>query len=167
MQTAIFYVSKHGTTEKTALKIRHGIGVANTQLFNLRNSSFIDLSPFKQIIIGGSIHAGMIQNCIKDFCIKNSAILLEKRLGLFISCFYEGETAQSQLEKAYPEILRKHAVSCKIMGGEMLMESMNFFEKIIVKKVAGIKQSESRINQENIETFINEMSIPKHRDQTK
>jgi len=159
MKTAIVYVSKHGTTEKTVHKIRKGLGEANTVLFDLKKSSLIDLSQFDQIIVGGSIHAGMIQNRVKDFCNKNSLTLLEKRLGLFISCFYEGETAQTQLEKAFPEILRKHALSCKVMGGEMLMESMNFFEKLIVKKVAGITQSESKIKNENIEAFIQEINI--------
>ena len=157
MKTAIVYVSKHGTTEKTAQKIQQGLGEANTKLVNLKNSSLIDLSQFDQVIVGGSIHAGMIQNRIKDFCNKNTVTLLEKRLGLFISCFYEGETAQTQLEKAYPEILKKHAISCKVMGGEMLLEKMNFFEKLIVKKVAGITQSDSKIKHENIEAFIQEM----------
>ena len=157
MKTAIIYVSKHGTTEKTALKIQEGLGEATTQLFDLKKSSSVDLSQFDQIIIGGSIHAGMIQNRIKDFCTKNAASLLEKRLGLFISCFYEGEIAQTQLEKAYPEIIRKHAISCKVMGGEMLLEKMNFFEKLIVKKVADVTQTDSKIKHENIEAFINEM----------
>lgn len=157
MKTAIIYVSKHGTTESTALKIQKGLGEKTTQLFNLKNINKIDLLEFDQIIIGGSIHAGMIQNRIKDFYSKNMTTLLEKPLGLFISCFYEGETAQSQLEKSYPEVLRKHAKSCKVMGGEMLVEKMNFFEKLIVKKVAGISKTVSRINHENILIFINEM----------
>ena len=159
MKTAIVYVSKHGTTEKTALKIQEGLGISATQLFDLKKSSSLDLSQFDQIIIGGSIHAGMIQNRIKDFCNKNAVLLLEKRLGLFISCFYEGEIAQTQLEKAFPEVLRKHAISCKVMGGEMLLEEMNFFEKLIVKKVAGVTQTDSNIKNENIEAFINEMSM--------
>ena len=157
MKTAIIYVSKHGTTESTAKHIQKELGIDSTQIFNLKNNNNIDLSSFDQVIIGGSIHAGMIQNRIKDFCNKNTVTLLQKRLGLFISCFYEGETAQTQLEKAYPEVLKKHAVSCKVMGGEMLIEEMNFFERLIVKKVAGITQSDSKIKQDNIEAFINEM----------
>ncbi len=157
MNTAIVYVSKHGTTEKTVREIQQGLGEANTQLFNLKSSSQIDFSQFDQVIVGGSIHAGMIQNRVKDFCNKNTVTLMEKRLGLFISCFYEGETAQMQLDKAYPEILKKHTISCKVMGGEMLLEKMNFFEKLIVKKVAGITQTDSKIKHENIEAFINEM----------
>ncbi|MFZ4740078.1 MAG: flavodoxin domain-containing protein [Bacteroidales bacterium] len=159
MKTAIVYVSKHGTTAKTVLKIQEGLGKPTTQLFDLKKNSTVDLSQFDQIIIGGSIHAGMIQNRIKDFCNKNTTSLLEKRLGLFISCFYEGEIAQTQLEKAFPEVLRKHAISCKVMGGEMLLEEMNFFEKLIVKKIAGVTQTDSNIKNENIEAFINEMSM--------
>ena len=78
-------------------------------------------------------------------------------MGLFISCFYEGEIAQTQLEKAYPEVLKKHAISIKVMGGEMLIDKMNFFEKLIVKKVAGITQTDSKIKFGNIQEFINEM----------
>ncbi|NVN94913.1 MAG: flavodoxin [Bacteroidetes bacterium] len=156
MKTAIIYVSKHGTTEKIAHQIQQGLGL-ETELIDLKNNAHIDLSPFDQIIIGGSIHAGMIQNSIKDFYNKNAVSLLEKRLGLFISCFYEGEIAQKQLEKAYPEVLKKHAISIKVMGGEMLIDKMNFFEKLIVKKVVGITQTDSKIKIENIQEFINEM----------
>jgi len=157
MRTAIIFVSKHGTTEKTALQIQEGLGKENTEIFNLRHNNLIDFSLFEQIIIGGSIHTGLIQNRIKDFCIRHCEVLLTKRLGLFLSCFYEGETAQNQMEKAFPEALRKHAVSCKITGGEMLFDKMNFFERLVVKKVVGINKSESKIIAENIRDFIDEM----------
>lgn len=157
MKTAIIYVSKHGTTEKTALQIQQELGKQTTELFNLKQNSKIDLTDFDQIIIGGSIHAGMIQSRIKDFYTKNMEILLQKPLGLFISCFYEGEIALTQLEKAFPEELRKHAKSSKVAGGEMLVEKMNFFERLVVKKVAGITKTESKINHENISQFISEM----------
>jgi menaquinone-dependent protoporphyrinogen oxidase len=159
MKIAIIYVSKHGTTEKVAQEINNKIGNDKAQIFNLRANNKIDLTQFEQVIIGGSIHAGNIQNIVKDFCKNNMIELLEKRLGLFICCMYEEETAIKQLENAYPEILRKHATSLKIMGGEFLFDKMNFFEKMVVKKVAGVKETESKINQANIHSFVEEMAL--------
>ncbi len=159
MKTAIIYVSKHGTTEKVAQEIKNKIGDDKTQLFNLRANNKIDLTQFEQVIIGGSIHAGSIQTIIKDFCKNNANELTNKRLGLFICCMYEEEIATKQLENAYPEILRKHAKSLKVMGGEFLFDKMNFFEKMVIKKVTGAKETESKINQANIHSFVEEMAL--------
>ena len=68
MKTAIIYRSHHGTTEKVANLIREAMGNVNTHLFNLKTDKNPDLSGYDQVIIGGSIHAGNIQNKVKEFC---------------------------------------------------------------------------------------------------
>ncbi len=155
MQTAIVYTTTHGTTEKVVAKMQDLLGKQDTVTFNLKNKKDIDLSQFEGIIIGGSIHAGMIQKRVKDFCRENMSVLLQKPLGLFI-CGMNVPEYQSQLEKAFPEELRKHAKSTKVVGGEFLFEKMNFFQKLIVKKISGIKESISKIDENMIEEFIME-----------
>ncbi len=158
MKTAIIYATSHGTTTKVANIIVGKLGIENCQIFNIKEEKNIDISKFEQIIIGGSIHAGNIQKSIKDFCKDNIEILLEKRIGLFVCSMYEGENAVKQLENAYSDLLRKHAKSVKILGGEFLLDKMNFFEKLIVKKVAGVKENESKIDEANIALFIDELT---------
>jgi menaquinone-dependent protoporphyrinogen oxidase len=157
MKTAVIYRSHHGTTEKVATMIQQALGSENCMLFNLKTSKNIDLSSFDRIIIGGSIHAGNIQNKIKEFCKNNQDILLEKPLGLFLSCMEE-DKAQEQFDNAYPELLRKHALSCKLTGGEFNFDRMNFIEKMLIRKISGVNESISRINENSVKELVSEMA---------
>lgn len=156
MRTAIVYATKHGTTEKVAQKIKEGLGEDKVQLFNLKKDKNFDINQFEQIIVGGSIHAGNIQKSIKNFIETHTQELLQKYLGLFLCCMYEDE-AQEQFDRAYPEFLRSHATSNKLIGGELLFEEMNFFEKALIKKMAGVQESVSKIDQKKIEELVTEM----------
>ncbi|MGM0376087.1 MAG: flavodoxin domain-containing protein [Bacteroidota bacterium] len=155
MKTAIIYTTKHGTTEKVAQMIQEGLN-NETELINLRKSKKIDLKPFEKIIIGSSIHTGKIPKKLHKFLVKNMDILLEKPLGLFLCCMYEKE-AWPQFEEAFPPTLREHARSSKCVGGELLLENMNFLEKAMIKKMTGTDASQSKIDQEKIRELIEEM----------
>ncbi|HKL38973.1 MAG TPA: flavodoxin domain-containing protein, partial [Bacteroidales bacterium] len=111
---------------------------------------------FEQVILGGSIHAGSIQKRIQKFMDNHRPDLLEKRLGLYLCCMDE-DRAQTQFDHAYPEILRSHAMSKKIMGGEFRFENMNFIEKAMIKKIAGVDQSVSKIQEDKIREMVTEM----------
>ena len=156
MRTAVVYASNHGTTEKVAQNIKEGLGEEKAQLFNLKKDKNFDVFQFDQIIVGGSIHAGQIQKRVKQFLEKYTQELLQKRLGLFLCCMHEDE-AENQFNRVFPEKLRSHAISKKIMGGEFLFEKMNFVEKALIKKIAGVQESVSKINHNEIETFVKEI----------
>jgi len=156
MRTAVVYASNHGTTEKVAQNIKEGLGEEKAQLFNLKKDKNFDVFQFDQIIVGGSIHAGQIQKRVKQFLEKYTQELLQKRLGLFLCCMHEDE-AENQFNRVFPEKLRSHAISKKIMGGEFLFEKMNFVEKVLIKKIAGVQESVSKINHNEIETFVKEI----------
>jgi menaquinone-dependent protoporphyrinogen oxidase len=152
METAIIFATTHGTTEKVAKMIQEQLGPKYTWLYNLKKNDKPDLGKYDQIIVGGSIHAGMIQKSVKDFCKNHTVELLDKPLGLFLCGMNESEY-QAQMEKAFPEILRKHATAMDTMGGEFLFDKMNFFQRLIVQKISGIKNTVSRINMEKISIF--------------
>jgi menaquinone-dependent protoporphyrinogen oxidase len=154
MKTAIIYATSHGSTEKVAKQIQSELGEANTQLFNLKASKSIDLSPFEQVIIGGSIHAGQVQGKVKKFCKQNMVDLLQKRVALYLCAMNEADF-DLEFNTAFPELLRNHAVSCKVVGGEFLVEKMNFFERLIIRKISGITQSVSKIDEEKVKELIN------------
>mgnify|MGYP006308044875 FL=1 len=71
------------------------------------------------------------------------------------------QKAQEQFEMVFPEILRVHAQSKQLTGGEFRFDKMNFMERAIVKKVAGISDSINRINHNAIENLVNEMDLNK------
>jgi len=157
MKTLIAYSTTHGCTEKTAIKLKQYLG-EQIILVNLKNDSKPKLNEFECVIVGGSIHAGQIQKRVKTFCIDNLEELKTKEVGLFICCFEEGEKAQTQLRDAFPEELHKTAKTTAFFGGEFDFNKMNFFEKLIVKKVAKIEKSTSRFNEDEIKIFSKKMN---------
>jgi len=145
-------MTRHGCAEKAAHSIRSIVG-GDTDLVNLRNKRRVDISVYDTVIIGGSIHAGMIQKRVRKFCEKNKEMLLQKRLGLYLCCMYEGETAEKQFGDAFEEKLRRHAVATGLFGGEFDFTKMNFIERKIVTKIADITESISRIDEDAIRQF--------------
>ncbi len=158
MKTLILYITKHGCTEKIANMLKNKIG-EGVHVRNLRTDYSIDLNQYDTIIIGSSIHIGIIQRRMQKFCKENKEILLQKRLGLFISCMYEGEVAQKQLAEAYPIELQKHSLATEILGGEFNFEKMNLLDKVIVKKVANVSESICRIDNEKVIAFANKFIL--------
>ena len=69
----------------------------------------------------------------------------------------EGETAQKQFDEAYPAELRDHATASGFFGGAFNFERMNFLEKAIVKKVAKVSESVSKIRDDNILQFASKI----------
>jgi len=79
--------------------------------------------------------------------------LKQKTLGLFLCCMEKGKKAQEQFDAAFSKGLRAHAAAQGLFGGEFDFSRMNFLERKIVKKVAGVEGSVSRISEEAIELF--------------
>lgn len=150
-------MSKHGTTEKVANIISEHLNLKSIDIFNLRNNKTPDISNYDFVIIGGSIHVGMIQKRVKQFCIVNTNVLLEKKLGLFLCCMEVGEKATLQFENAYPVQLRQHAFYTGLMGGECLIDKMNFFERNLAKLVFGDPGKYPKLNDKEINTLLLEL----------
>ena len=157
MKTAIIFASKHGTSSKVAHQLAALLGKDKTEIFNLKESVHLDLSNFESIILGGSIHAGGIQKSVRNFCTLHTVDLVQKPLGLFICCMDE-QRAMSEFETAYPELLRNHAKSRKVMGGEFLFDRLNFIEKFLVKKISGITSTVSKIDEDKVREMAVEMT---------
>ena len=151
MNTAIIFISRHGTTKTVSQKIKEHIGEAD--LIDLKKNSKPDLSKYQTILLGGSVHMGQVHKKTKSFIEKNKDILLRKKLGLFLCCMEEGEKATEQYNLAFPEELREHADANAMMGYEYLLEEMGFLEKMMVKKITGKNESFSKLSEESIKEF--------------
>jgi menaquinone-dependent protoporphyrinogen oxidase len=126
-------------------------------IVNLKNDKNPDFENYDRVIIGGSIHAGKIQRKVRDFCENNLEKLGYKEIGLFICCMHEGEEARKQLNDAFPEKLHQYAKTEAILGGEFNFDKMHLLERFVVRKVAKVEQSISRIDHEAIDIFANKM----------
>ena len=163
MKTAIVYMSKHGTTEKVVRIISDHLASQSYDVINLRINKSPDISGYDFVIIGGSIHAGMIQKRVKQFCINNAFLLMAKKVGLFLCCMEVGGKATEQFNNAYPAELREHAFYTGLMGGECLTDKMNFLERRLVRAVVGGPEKYPKQNDKAINTLLQEIDemIPK------
>ncbi len=151
MNILIAYCTRHGCTEEAAQTLKENLS-GEVTLVNLKKNGKPDLSAFDTVILGGSIHMGKIQSQVRKFIEKNVDVLLEKRTGLYVCCMEEKQ-AQQQFENAFPEELRKHASATGIFGGAFNFERMNFLERKIVQKVAGVTESVYKIDEGEIKRF--------------
>ena len=159
MRTAIVFMSKHGTTGKVVNIISEHLIHQDYEVFNLRNTKTPDISKFDFVIIGGSIHIGKVQNNVKQFCINNIDTLLTKKVGLFLCCMEVGEKATEQFNNAFPAELRQHAFYTGLMGGECLIDKMNFFERSLVRMVIGGPEKYPKLNEKAINTLLQELDV--------
>ena len=157
MKNLIVYASTHGCTEKCAKKVGEGLD-GESEVIPVRQVKVRDLDAYERILIGGSIHAGRIQKSIRRFCENHIESLLNKKVGLFLCCMEEGESAQKQFDNAYPERLREHAVTTGLFGGKFDFDRMKTVEKFIVKRVAHVEESVSNISDKRIADFIKTMN---------
>ncbi len=151
MKTMIAYTTNHGCTRKYAETLASLLPGA--VLSDLKKDPSPGLDDCDVVIVGGSIHAGMIQKSVRAFCEKNRDVLRQKKLGLFISCMEEGEKARQQLEKAFPPDLTAVAVAVAFFGGAFDFDKMNFLERTIVKKVAKVSASVSKFDEAAVREF--------------
>lgn len=149
MKSIVIYASKHGCTEKAAYLIRNILG-DNTDLVNIEKIKLTNFDSYNNVIIGGSIHKGSIQESVQKFCNDNIESLLTKNIGLFLCCAIE-DKYEEQFNEAFPERLRDKALVKEYFGYEIDFEKLGFFEKLIMKRVAGIRENKFKLNKENIE----------------
>ncbi len=157
MQIAIIYMSKHGSTTKMVEMLKNKINNSEINPINLKKQKPPDISNYDEIIIGGSIYIGSIQKGITKFIEKEFDTLLKKKIGLFLSCMYEGEKRVEQFNNSFSEKLRSHSSANGLFGGEFVFEKMNFLEKAIVKKVTEYSSTVSKIDVEAIDEFVKKM----------
>lgn len=160
MKTAIIFKTKHGTTEKVAYMLAKDLSSdgSEVRVIDLAKTRQPHLVSYERIIIGGSIHVGKIQREIRTFCERHTDVLRTKKLGLYICCMEtDDQKRQKEFEDAFPENLKKHASAKAIMGGEFLLEKMNFIERLVVRKVAHTRESVHDIDTEAVEKFLKDI----------
>ncbi len=156
MKTTIIYTTSHGCTEKAVKELSEKL-TGEVLSIDLRQNPSPSIADSDRVIIGGSIHAGQIQKRVRDFCAANMEALENKEIGLFICCMYEPEVAREQIKNAFPEELHQMAKTEAIFGGEFNFEKMNFIERMLVKKIAKVNESVSKIDHNSIDRFAARM----------
>lgn len=155
MSALIIYMTRHGCTGKAVDMLARAL--PGSAVFDLGAVNSPPLDAYDTVAIGGSIHAGKLQKKLAKYCRDNIDTLKGKRLGLFLCCMEEGEKARLEFNQAYPAELREHATATGLFGGAFDFNRMNFIERMIVKKVANIVQSVSKLDEKAIESFAEKL----------
>ncbi|NTV89339.1 MAG: flavodoxin [Clostridiales bacterium] len=149
MSTLIAYSTKHGFTKKCAEALAEKMQ-ENTTLCNL-DKDRVKLDQFDKVIVGGSVYMGKMRKAAAEFCANNLEALKGKKLGLFICGMAEGTEADKELENSFPRELLERAAAKEVLGGAFEFEKMGFFERIIIKKISGLEQTQIKLREENLE----------------
>lgn len=131
MNTLIVYATRYGLTEKCAKSLA-GKLTGKIQTVNLQNTSVDNLSEYDRVIIGGSIYFGRIQKSIIQFCDRNYAEILKKRLGIFLCCTNQ-EKVDRYLDRSFPKELLRKAWRKECFGGQINIDDISLLDKLILK----------------------------------
>ena len=153
----IVYETLHGSAEKCAIMLRDQIN-QDTEVIRLRENQKIDPSVYDLIIVGGSIHMGVLHTRVRNFVQGNLDLLLSKPHGLYLCCMEQGENARLQFENAYPEELRSSSIANGLFGGEFNFKKMNIFERTFTRKVAKVNTTISRLEINEINNFADKIA---------
>ncbi|MCK5136436.1 MAG: hypothetical protein KAR19_11660 [Bacteroidales bacterium] len=151
MKTLIAYSTTLGCTEQCASKLKNDLG-ADVEMVRISRRRRYNLHNHETIIIGGSIHEGMIQRSVYKFCENNLDVLLQKQIGLFVCCMDPDANEQKLIKRAFPDQLVKHALASGFFGGELNIKKMNLLQKIMTRKAARL-QKEPEIDFQKILDF--------------
>lgn len=155
MSTLIAYSSTLGCTEQCVSKLKEDLG-EGVELIRISRRSRYNLQPYEHIIIGGSIHAGMIQRSVYKFCVNYLDVLLQKQVGLFVCCIDPEADEKEIIARAFPDRLVEHALANGFFGGELNIKKMNLLQKIMTRKAARL-QKEPDIDFQKILAFAKKM----------
>jgi menaquinone-dependent protoporphyrinogen oxidase len=93
------------------------------------------VQEYEVVLIGGSIYAGKLQRKVVSFCEKNRSALLQRKVGIFLCCLYQGEEALMQLQSAFPDWLLAHAFARVLPGGEVHYDRLTFLDRLLVRSL--------------------------------
>ncbi len=155
MKTLIAYSTTLGCTEQCASKLKEDLG-NGVEMVRISRRRKYNLQQYDTVIIGGSIHEGMIQRSVYKFCESNLEHLLQTQVGLFVCCMDPDANEQELIERAFPEKLLNHALSSGFFGGELNIRKMNLLQKIMTRKAARMRQ-EPEIDFQKILDFAREI----------
>ena len=118
MNTLIVYSSRCGYTGECAEIIRDELGDDQFVMFtNIDSQDPPTVADYHRIIIGGSVRYGRVSRKLKRFMEDYRALLLQREVGLFLTCLGPPETSQKTFSRVFTRDLREQAKAHCFAGG--------------------------------------------------
>jgi menaquinone-dependent protoporphyrinogen oxidase len=152
MSALIVYRTRYGTAGKCAGLLRDRLS-AECHLADLKREREPTIEPHDTVIIGGSIYGGTIQREVVSFCDNHREALVQRKVGLFLCCLYQGEKARHQIHATYPSWLVAHAAVMSSFGGEIEIAQLSLLDRLVVRNLFGYKHDMSLLDMGELERF--------------
>lgn len=146
MKTLILYKSKYGTTKKVAERLH--AKKENSEVFNILDFKG-NVDEFDLVYLGCSTYMGRMHKTFKQFIQKNKKVLLSKKVKVFI--VGTGPESFEEIVKHNFDQESQENFHFSHVGGEYLFSEMRFLDKFIIKRVAGVTDDSSHLDDEAIE----------------
>ena len=153
MNNLIVYFSKHGAVKRAVEIIESKV---KTDVINIIEKKELDIQKYDNIIISSSIYVGAVSKEIKYFIKSNYNILKEKNI-YFLIISGQKDQIENILSQNFSEEHKKLFKEIVYGGYEFNLENMNFFERIIIKKMAKVKESVSYLEIKNLEKLAEKL----------
>ncbi|MEG6571784.1 flavodoxin domain-containing protein [[Clostridium] cellulosi] len=141
MKTIIIYSTKYGCAGELAYLIQKELK-GECKIVNVMKSSVPPLNDYDTVILGGSLYIGRIQKQLKKYVNEHLDTLLTKKVGLFLSA---GDPKAAENEVVRKNVFPKaHAYK---------FDKMGFFDRFIVKRVAGLSENVTEYYENRIKAF--------------
>ncbi len=153
MRVLIAYATKYGTAEDIAARVRDRLP-GQVDLVNLRMTPDPPVEQYDVVLVGGSIYAGRIRPEVTKFCERHQEALTATRVGVFISCLYDGAQGGDQIGANFPGWLLTRAFGRYNVGGAVQISRLRLVDRIIMQKVANVSSDLSDIHEGEIDRIV-------------
>jgi menaquinone-dependent protoporphyrinogen oxidase len=134
VKVLIAYRSKYGATAGCAAALAGRLG-AETVLFDLATRGAPKVESFDAVLIGGSIYGGKIQGAVTSFCENHERVLVNRPVGVFVCCFFQGEQARAQIQASFPEWLLAHSFASVHCGAVLHYRRLTVLDRFLVRSL--------------------------------
>ncbi|MBU1240440.1 flavodoxin domain-containing protein, partial [Myxococcota bacterium] len=145
MKTLIFFSTKHGAAEKFARLISDAL--PGSEVRNAADGAAISFEDYDALIIGSSLYAGRMQKRFRKLISSNLHAILKKPVYLFVVGGEKDKYLTAARENLPPELM-EHAACVEYAGHIYDLKQMNFFERLIMRMVAKVRESEFALREE-------------------
>lgn len=160
MKLAILYATRYGATREVAERIAAGVrdrggALQDVQLVEVTRGTE-PLPEADVCLVGSPIYAGTIPRHLARYVDAHLDALVERRVGLFLSCLYEGSKAEQQLADNFPARLVAHSYGRYYVGGRIDFAGLRVLDRFIMKRVGGVSTDVQKISDAEIARIVAE-----------
>ncbi len=160
MKLAILYASRYGSTRRAAETIAVRCREAGMDASDVLTEEITRSTPVPEadtLLVGAPVYGGKIPREVSRFLDAHLERLTQERVGLFLSSLYAGTRAETQLADNVPSRLITHSFGCYYVGGRIDFDSLSWWDRFIMKRIAGVEQSVDTTNADELERIVTDV----------